>query len=72
MRKNSEWMTSFLQSHVTVATHSAIFICSNHLEFAYIRRNTFILFIYLFGPGMEAALDDKTIWVMNCSCCWLS
>lgn len=60
MRKNSEYVTSFLQSHVTIATHLAIFICSNHLEFAYVRRNTFILFYFIFWSWFYENREDKT------------
>lgn len=66
MFKNSEWMAFFLPYHVTIATHLlSIFICSIHLKFTFVKRNSFFLFFFFFlfsSPAVEAEWWHKWSW----------
>lgn len=45
MLKYIEWMTLLLQSHVTLATHLAIFICGTCLKSIYVKSKRFLLLL---------------------------
>ena len=64
MLKYSEQMTLFLQFHVMLATHLAIFTCGTCLKSIYVKSNR-IFFFFFFWLEMEAELVDKMILVID-------
>ena len=56
-------MTLFLQFHVMLATHLAIFTCGTYLKSIYVKSNRF--FFFFFWLEMEAELVDKMIFVID-------
>ena len=60
MLKYSEQMTLFLQFHVMLATHLAIFICGTCLKSIYVKSSSFFFWL-----EMEAELVDKMILVID-------